>query len=92
MGVISPELLSILVCPESRTSLSLGDDRLMTQLNQRIGQRQLKNRAGDTLDKQLDGGLVREDRQMVYPIIDGIPILLVDEGIPLDQLEATNNH
>lgn len=27
--------------------------------------------------------LVREDGQIAYPILDGIPILIAEEGIPL---------
>jgi uncharacterized protein YbaR (Trm112 family) len=38
----------------------------------------------------LDGGLVREDKAIVYPIVRQIPILLVDEGIPLEQVRGEN--
>jgi uncharacterized protein YbaR (Trm112 family) len=31
----------------------------------------------------LAGGLVREDRQWLYPIVDDIPVMLVDEAISL---------
>jgi uncharacterized protein YbaR (Trm112 family) len=37
------------------------------------------------LETPLDGGLVRADGQVLYPIIDRIPVLLVDEGILLAQ-------
>lgn len=85
--MVSKELLDILVCPEHRTPLSLADDGLLDSLNRAIAARRLKNRAGERIDKPLDGGLVRDDRAVVYPIMDGIPIMLVDEAIPLDQLE-----
>jgi uncharacterized protein YbaR (Trm112 family) len=86
MSLISPELLAILVCPEDRTPLRLADDGLVAALNRGIGVRRVKNRAGEVLEKTLDGGLVRDDASAVYPIVDGIPVLLVDEAIPLDQL------
>lgn len=86
--MISKELLDILVCPEHRTPLSMADDRLLAALNRAVDERRLKNRAGERVDKPLDGGLVRDDRAVVYPIIDGIPIMLIDEAIPLDQLQA----
>jgi uncharacterized protein YbaR (Trm112 family) len=86
--MISPDLLELLVCPENRTPLALAEAGLVARLNAAIGQRQLKNRAGQVLEMPLDGGLLRTDQQMLYPILDRIPVLLIDEGIPLDQLGA----
>ncbi|HVX14345.1 MAG TPA: hypothetical protein VHC22_24375 [Pirellulales bacterium] len=86
--MISKELLDILVCPERRTRLSVADDELVADLNRAIEARRLKNRGGERVEKPLDGGLLRDDRTVVYPIVDGIPIMLIDEAIPLDQLES----
>ena len=87
--MIHKELLDILVCPERRTPLTVADDELVAALNRAVDQRRLKNQAGEPVEKRLDGGLVRDDRTVLYPVIDGIPIMLVDEAIPLAQLEAT---
>lgn len=84
--MISKELLDILVCPERRTALEVADQDLVAALNRAVSDGRLKNRAGDRVEKPLDGGLVRDDRAVVYPIIDGIPIMLIDEAIPLEQL------
>ena len=86
--MVSDELLDILICPERRTRLSLADERLLTAVNRAVAQKRLKNRAGERVEKPLDGGLVRDDRAVLYPVIDDIPIMLVDEAIPLDQLEG----
>jgi uncharacterized protein YbaR (Trm112 family) len=86
--MISKELLDILVCPERRTPLSLADERLLAAVNRAVAEKRLRNRAGERLEKLLDGGLVRDDRAVLYPVIDGIPIMLIDEAIPLDQLEV----
>jgi uncharacterized protein YbaR (Trm112 family) len=83
--MISPELLELLVCPEDRTPLALADANLVARLNRALGEGRLKNRAGQVLETPLDGGLVRADGQVLYPIIDRIPVLLVDEGILLDR-------
>ena len=88
MSAISDDLLSILVCPTDRTSLRRADDALLARLNRAIAARQLRNKAGDTLDKPLDGGLVRADGTVLYPVVDQIPIMLADEAIPLDQPAA----
>jgi uncharacterized protein len=34
----------------------------------------------------LDGGLVRADQKILYPIRENIPVMLIDEGIPLEQV------
>ena len=79
------ELLKILVCPENRSSLQPAASDLLARVNRAITAGQLKNKAGQKLDKPLAGGLVREDQLVLYPIVDDIPMMLVDEGIPLDQ-------
>lgn len=87
--MIGKELLDILVCPERRTPLTLADENLVAALNQAVAQRRLNNQAGEPVEKMLEGGLVRDDHAVVYPVIDGIPIMLVDEAIPLDQVQAS---
>ena len=33
----------------------------------------------------LEGGLLRADGKVVYPIRNGIPVMLIDEAIPLGE-------
>ena len=87
--MIGKERLDILVCPERRTPLTLADEKLVAALNRAVAQRRLKNQAGEPVEKMLDGGLVRDDHAVLYPVIDGIPIMLIDEAIPLDQVQAS---
>ncbi|HUT12656.1 MAG TPA: hypothetical protein VMY42_19325 [Thermoguttaceae bacterium] len=84
--MIDKQLLEILVCPENRTSLSLAEDELLARLNRAIAAGKIKNRGGQPLQQQLGGGLVREDGTLLYPIVDNIPVLLIDEAVPLDQI------
>jgi uncharacterized protein len=86
--MICSELLKILVCPESQSSLSLASNELIATLNAAIARGQLKNKAGQKIDKPIGGGLVRADQTLLYPIVDEIPMMLVDEGIPLDQISS----
>jgi len=85
--MIDDELLRIVVCPRDRQPLVRADDALVASINQAIGRRQIKNAGGERLEKPLDGGLVREDRTLLYPVVGGIPVLLADEAIALDQLD-----
>lgn len=80
---ISQELLDILACPETKQPLTLADAALLTRLNDRIQQGQLTNRRGVAVTEPIGGGLVREDGRYLYPIRDDIPIMLIDEAIPL---------
>jgi uncharacterized protein YbaR (Trm112 family) len=82
--MVDKELLAILVCPENHTPLHAADNRLVERLNALIETGMLKNRSEKRVERKMDGGLVRDDGTFLYPILDGIPVLLVDEAIPLD--------
>jgi uncharacterized protein YbaR (Trm112 family) len=46
--------------------------------------RTLKNRAGQPIKEKIDDGLVRTDGKYLYPVRRNIPVMLVDEAIPLN--------
>ena len=81
--MIDSELLKILCCPETHQGISLADPSLVEKLNQQIAAGKLQNRAGQPLTERIDGGLVRDDGKFVYPIRQDIPVMLIDEAIPL---------
>jgi uncharacterized protein YbaR (Trm112 family) len=81
--MLDPDLLKILCCPETHQPIAIADPSLIEKLNQQIAAGQLNNRAGQPITEKIDGGLVREDKKFAYPIRENIPIMLVDEAIPL---------
>ena len=81
--MIDPELLKIMCCPETHQPITVAEAPLIERLNQLIAAGQLKNRAGQPITEKIDGGLVREDNKFAYPIRENIPIMLIDEAIPL---------
>lgn len=81
--MIDKELLDILACPETKEPVHLADQQLIDELNARIAKGEVKNRGGKKVEKKIDGGLVREDGAYLYPIEDDIPIMLIEEAIPL---------
>ncbi len=87
MSMISKQLLDILVCPEDRSPLELASPEVVAALNKSIRAGRLRNRAGQVVADRLDGALVRRDGAIAYPIVDAIPVMLMDEAIPLDQLD-----
>ncbi len=84
--MVDQELLDILVCPENKTKVTLAEQDVIDKANAAIAAGTLQNRAGETVEEKLDGGLVREDKAYMYPIRDDIPIMLIDEAIPMGQL------
>lgn len=81
--MVDAELLEILVCPETKQSLRPADGPLLERLNEAVARGSLRNRGGEAVDEPLDAGLVREDGQVLYPVRDDIPIMLLDEAIEL---------
>ena len=81
--MIDKDLLAILACPETHQPLAEADAALLARANQRIAAGEAKTRGGATVEGSLEAGLVRQDGKVLYPIRDGIPVLLVDEGIVL---------
>ena len=81
--MLHPELINDLCCPETKQRLHLADPALINSLNDRIGSGQARNRAGQQVGEKIDAGLLREDGKMLYPIRRNIPIMLIDEAIPL---------
>lgn len=80
------ELFNVLRCPLSQSLLTLAEEKLVEQINQGIKAGQIVNVAGHPLDRLLDAGLVREAGDMLYPVIDAIPVMLPDEAVDLSQL------
>jgi uncharacterized protein len=82
--MINKELLKIIVCPVNHQPLQIVDQKLLDKVNQAIGAGQVNDRAGRPLTAPIQEGLIRQDGQIIYPIRDNIPVLLADEGIPVD--------
>ncbi len=83
--MVDQSLLDILVCPETKQPLRVANAELLERLNTSIREGSVTNRGGDTVSEDIDEGLVREDGSFLYPVRDDIPIMLIDEAIPLSQ-------
>jgi uncharacterized protein YbaR (Trm112 family) len=85
---IDKDLLAILCCPETKQAVHLADETLIRKLNEAVRQGSLKNKAQKPVTESLDGGLIRVDRKILYPIREDIPVMLIEEGIPLEQISS----
>jgi uncharacterized protein len=81
--MVDKELLEILVCPEDKTAVTPADASLLASLNARIRQGGVKNRGGNPVTTEIKEGLVRADGKYLYPVDNDIPVMLIDEAIPL---------
>ena len=84
MKIIDPELLKILVCPESKQPLSIMDESALRQVNEKIRQGDCLNKAGAQVTEELQALLLREDGKFAYPVRGGIPVMLAEESLPID--------
>jgi uncharacterized protein YbaR (Trm112 family) len=89
--MIDSTLHGLLVCPEDHTPLAEAPAGLIERLNQLVASDQLHNRVGRRVARPLDGGLIRQDGRWLYPIFQGIPVLLVDEAVDPRQNDSHAN-
>lgn len=80
---VNPELLEILVCPETKQSVRLAPQELLDRLAREVQAGRLRTRGGDAVKHPILEGLLREDGQVLYPVDDGIPVMLIEESIQL---------
>jgi uncharacterized protein YbaR (Trm112 family) len=81
--MIDDGLLAILVCPENKTPVRPATLEEIGAVNRRFEAGALRNRSGQAVTAALTAGLVRRDGRYLYAIRDDIPVMLVDEAIPL---------
>ena len=84
--MVDPELLEILVCPETHQPVRPAEGELLNRLNQAIQSGGVTNRGGNEVADPIEEGLVREDDKILYPVREDIPIMLMDEAIELEKL------
>jgi len=82
------KLLSILCCPVTHKGLALARRDTLESINKAIGDGKLLNRDGAVLEDSLTEALVTDDGKLMYPVNDGIPVLLEGESVALDQLKG----
>lgn len=80
------KLLDILACPATRQPLALLESRGLDALNHAIAAGGIQRIDGSPQADSVRKALVTRDRKLAYRIDDGIPVLLVEEGIALGQV------
>ena len=81
--MLDPEFVKILVCPNNRTPVRFASEQEITDSNQKVEEGVLQNIGGRKVNDKLDGGLIREDGDRLYPVRKNIPVMLIEEAIQL---------
>ncbi len=81
---MNPELLAILICPETKQKLRNATDDEISKLEAHYKSGALYDRCGNKVASAVKEGLVREDGQVLYVVDEGIPIMLTEESIKLE--------
>jgi uncharacterized protein YbaR (Trm112 family) len=84
--MIDPELLSILCCPETHADLLPATAEQTEVINSAIAAGRIKNRAGEAVTTPIQMALMRADNKFAYVVREDIPVMLVEEAIPLEGL------
>ena len=80
------DILTILCCPETKQPVTVAEAGLIQKINAAVARGQVMNKGSKSVSLQLEGGLIREDGKILYPIREQIPVMLIEEGIPLEQV------
>ncbi|MHC5211573.1 MAG: Trm112 family protein [Planctomycetota bacterium] len=83
---LDKDLLAILACPETKEPVAPADDALVARVNAAIEAGKVTSRDGQPVTRVMDGALLRQDKQVLYPVRGGIPIMLIDESILVDSI------
>ena len=79
-------LLTILRCPISHKGLAVLKKDELARINAAIAAGGLVNHEGAAIAKPLTAALITDDGKRIYPVDDGLPVLLEDESISMEQL------
>ena len=89
--MLDAELLALLVCPETHQDVTLATPGEIALLNEAIREGRVRTAGGNSVAQPVEGALIRADRAVAYPIRDGIPVMLVAEGLAIPQVNL-NGH
>lgn len=82
------KLLDLLVCPATRQPLALLERAGLDALNDAIAAGTVQRDDATPQAEPLREALVTRDRKTVYRVEDGIPVLLVEEGLATSQVQG----
>ncbi len=74
-------------CPVSHKGLNVVAGDALDRINTAIAAGNVLNQDGKAIETTLSEALITDDGKRVYPVNDGIPVLLEAESIGMEQLD-----
>ena len=78
---MDPNLLKIICCPVTRGKLSKATPKQLALINAEIANSSLKKLDGSIVAKPQSKALINATKTLLYPVEEGIPILLETAAI-----------
>ena len=85
---LDKRLLDILCCPATKQPVALLSTAQLAALNRAIAGGDVRSADGSALAQPLSAGLLTRDGRTVYRIDDGIPVMMVDQGLATGQIDG----
>ncbi len=85
--MIDEKLLDLIRCPNTGETLAVAGAETVAELNKKIDQGELRDASDQLVQGHLDQGLQNESGDRLYPVRGGIPTLVSDAAILLEQQE-----
>jgi len=86
-----PQFMDLLRCPQTGLKLAPAPASLLDQLRAEHAAGRLLYESGKKVNAPPIAALLREDGKMLYPVCDGIPVLIKEEAIPLQTRTGLTN-
>ncbi|MGB8354271.1 MAG: hypothetical protein WCD79_10315 [Chthoniobacteraceae bacterium] len=80
------EFIDLLRCPETQQTLTVASLELLGHLRTEQVAGRLIARSGKPVTAPVEAGLLRLDGNVLYLVCNGIPVLVVEEGIVLTRI------
>ncbi len=78
-----PELLEILVDPETKGPVRLATEAELAQLREALGSGRAKRKDGKEASSTFEAAFIAQDGRVAYVVEDGIPVFLIDERLEI---------
>ena len=85
---IDPKLLDILCCPVSKQPVFPLSKQKLAVLNAAIAAGQVRQANDTVVQTPVNEGLITKNKQRIYRVDDGIPVMLEEESIAVNQING----